>query len=80
VLRTVGIPGGDWVLRAERVQEIVEVKSDNGTIETEYRTWGTFGGLAACLLQWNGMRDDIAARFEDWANDLKAYVEGSGSK
>ena len=24
--KTVGIPGGDWVLRAERVQEIVEVK------------------------------------------------------
>ncbi|TVY15935.1 hypothetical protein LARI1_G004588 [Lachnellula arida] len=76
VWKTIGIPGGEWVLRGERVQELVELRSESGTVETEYRTWGTFGGPAAYLLQWNGTRDDIAARFEDWANDLKNYVEG----
>jgi hypothetical protein len=78
VWKTVGIPGGDWVLRAERVQELAEAKLDDGTVVTQYRTWGTFGGPMAYLLQWSGTRDDVAARFEDWANDLKAYVEGQG--
>lgn len=76
VWKTIGIPGGDWVLRAERVQELVEVMSESGAVETQYKAWGTFGGPVAYLLQWNGTRDDIAARFEDWANDLKNYVEG----
>lgn len=76
VWRSVGVLGGDWILRAERVQEIVEMKLEDESVETLYRTWDTFGGPGAYFLRWNGTGDDVAARFDDWANDLKAYVEG----
>jgi hypothetical protein len=76
VWKTIGIPGGDWTLRAERVQELVEIKLEDGRVGTEYKTWGTFGGPMAYALNWAGTKDDIEARFGDWANDLKAYVEG----
>jgi hypothetical protein len=50
VWRSVGIPGGEWVLRAERVQEFIEVDLEDGRKGTEYKTWGTFGGPMAYLL------------------------------
>lgn len=50
VWKTVGVPGGDWVLRAERIQKIMEVKLDDENVETQYRTWGTLGGPVAYLL------------------------------
>lgn len=72
VWKTVGIPLGDWLLYAERVQEMFE--SADGK-STEYKTWGTFGGPMASVLRWTGVTDQIVARFEDWANDLKEYAE-----
>jgi hypothetical protein len=74
--KTIGIPGGDWALRSERVQELIEIKLEDGRVGTEYKTWGTFGGPMAYALSWAGTKDDAEARFGDWANDLKAYVEG----
>jgi hypothetical protein len=75
VWKTIGIPGGDWTMRAERVQEFIETKLEDGRIGTEYKTWGTFGSPMAYALNWAGTKNDIEARFGDWANDLKAYVE-----
>lgn len=75
VWKTVGIPGGDWVLRAERVQELIEVEFEGGRKVTEYKTWGTFGGPMAYMLSWTGTKDDIVERFGDWADGLKAFAE-----
>jgi hypothetical protein len=71
VWKTIGIPCGDWLLRAERVQEIMDLEGE----KTDYRTWGTFGGPVAIGLAWAGIKDQVVERFEDWANDLKEFVE-----
>jgi hypothetical protein len=47
VWKTIGVPLGEWMMRAERVQECIEVELDGGVIGTEYRTWGIFGGPMA---------------------------------
>jgi len=39
VWKTIGIPGGDWTLRAERVHDLVETKLEDGRVGTEYTTW-----------------------------------------
>jgi hypothetical protein len=75
VWKTVGIPGGEWVLGAERVQEFTEVDLEYGREGTEYKTWGTFGGPMAYMLSWTETKDDIVERFGDWANGLKTFVE-----
>lgn len=75
VWRTIGIPGGEWMLRAERVQELSERKAEDGSTVVEYRTWGTFGGPMAYLLSWMGVKNDIVDRFEDWAEGLKVHAE-----
>ncbi|KAF4636303.1 hypothetical protein G7Y89_g1770 [Cudoniella acicularis] len=75
VWKTIGIPGGDWVLRAERVQEVIETKSEDGILQTEYRTWGTFGGPMAYLLDWMCTKADIVDRFKDWVDGLKKEAE-----
>jgi hypothetical protein len=62
VWKTIGVPGGEWVLRSERVQEFWEVMLEGGSIGTEYRTWGTFGGPMAYALSWAGTQDDIVDR------------------
>jgi hypothetical protein len=71
VWRTVGIPGGDWILRAERVQELIERDG-----KVEYRTWGTFGGPTAYLLSFSETKGNIVDRFGDWAWGLKDFAEG----
>lgn len=75
VWKTIGIPGGEWTLRAERVQELVEKRQNTGKVVTEYKTWGTFGGPMAYLLSWTGTTSDIVDRFGDWAEGLKVYCE-----
>ncbi|PVH83216.1 hypothetical protein DL98DRAFT_529725 [Cadophora sp. DSE1049] len=42
VWTTINMPGGEWMLRAERVQEFVERTEEDGRVVTEYRTWGDF--------------------------------------
>ena len=75
VWKTIGIPGGEWILRAERVQEFMEVELESGGKGTGYKTWVTFGGPMAYLLSWTGTKDDIVERFGDWADSLKTFVE-----
>jgi hypothetical protein len=75
VWKTVGIPGGDWTMRTERVQEFVEVELEDGRIGTGYKTWGTFGGPLAYVLSWSGVKGDVTERFGDWAQGLKTFVE-----
>lgn len=62
-----------WVLRSERVQEIVDLSSG----KTQYKTWETFGGPLAYVLRAL-YKEDLILRFRDWSNDLKGYVEGLG--
>lgn len=60
-----------WMLRAERVQEIVDL----GSGETQYKTWETFGGPLAYVVR--GLyKEDLVSRFRDCSNGLKEYVEG----
>ena len=59
-----------WILRAERVQEIVDL----GSGETQYKTWETFGGPLAYVVR--GLyKEDLVSRFLDCSNGLKRYVE-----
>jgi len=59
-----------WLLRAERVHEMID--KDDGTCE--YRTWETFAGPVAYIIR-SIYRNDLQERFNDWANNLKHYVE-----
>lgn len=61
-----------WILRGERVQEIVDL----GSGKTQYKTWETFGGPLAYVIRAL-YKEDLISRFLDWSNDLKGYVEGS---
>ncbi|KUJ20680.1 uncharacterized protein LY89DRAFT_730700 [Mollisia scopiformis] len=78
VWKTIGIPGGDWILRTERVQEMIERKEEDGSTVVEYKTWGTFGGPMAYMLSFSGTKNDIVDRFEDWARGLKEHAEHKG--
>jgi len=66
-------------LRAERVQEIVEIEAGQPGVpksaKTEYTTWETFGGPLAFVLKVF-MKDDLVNGFADWTKDLKEYCEG----
>lgn len=69
VWKTIGMP--NWLLRTERVQELIEKDG-----KVEYKTWGTFGGPMAYLLSWFGVKADVVDRFGDWAEGLKDFAEG----
>ncbi len=75
VWKTVNMPGGEWIIRAERVQEIVEITLEDGSMGVEYKSVATFGGPGAYIMSWNGAKAGVRDRLEDWANDLKAYAE-----
>lgn len=59
-----------FVIKAERVNEIEEA-GDGGTL---YRTWETFGGLAAKTVK-KKHEQNLKDRMRDWCADLKKYVE-----
>ncbi|KAF2858591.1 hypothetical protein K470DRAFT_259675 [Piedraia hortae CBS 480.64] len=59
-----------FVLRAQRTNEIEELEDST----TMYRTWETFGGLAAAVVKWK-YEQDLKDRFDDWCRDLKKHVE-----
>ncbi|KAI9744670.1 MAG: hypothetical protein M1818_002199 [Claussenomyces sp. TS43310] len=61
----------NWVMRSERVQELV----DDGQGGTQYITWETFGGPLAHIIKWV-VGAQLVERFRDTGRDLKAYVEG----
>ncbi|MCJ1463030.1 hypothetical protein MMC07_001634 [Pseudocyphellaria aurata] len=60
-----------WLLRGERVQEMVDLGSGN----TQYKTWETFGGPLAYVVRVLH-KENLISRFRDCSNDLKGYVEG----
>lgn len=60
-----------WVLRCERVQEVVEI----GEGRCEWVTWESFGGFGAGVVRWT-QGGKLESRFGDWGRDLKAWCEG----
>lgn len=65
-------------LKAERVQEVVEIDAGDPGIpksaRTEYRSWETFGGPVAYVIKLL-LSKALVARFADWSSDLKSYCE-----
>ncbi|KAI1165627.1 hypothetical protein F5B18DRAFT_610432 [Nemania serpens] len=70
--KAVGMPS--FLLRSERVQEFVEHALPDGTVETRYACWETFGGWLAHVLP----RGQLEGGFERWMNGLKKVVEEAG--
>jgi hypothetical protein len=60
----------EWLLRTERVQEVVETERG-----CEYVTWETFGGWMGAAVRLAVGRK-LRERFEDWGRDLKDFCEG----
>jgi hypothetical protein len=70
---TLGLPS--WMLRAERVQEFVEVESEEGGgMETEYVCWETFYGTIAGITRLV-VGGKLPAAFEGWNGGLRERVE-----
>ena len=63
--------GPSWQVRAQRINEIVTTADPS---VCEYNTYETFGGPMATVVKMM-LGSTLAARFEDWARDLKAYCE-----
>ncbi|CAD0087231.1 unnamed protein product [Aureobasidium mustum] len=59
-----------FFLAAERVNEI----EDLGDGTCIYRSWETFGGLAARIVKWK-FGQSLQKNFEDWVTGLQKYVE-----
>ncbi|KAI1200786.1 hypothetical protein F5X97DRAFT_70932 [Nemania serpens] len=70
--KAVGMPS--FLLRSERVQEFVEHAMPDGTVETRYACWETFGGWLAYVLPRGQLEDG----FTRWMNGLKKVVEEAG--
>lgn len=64
----ISTPG--FLLKSERTNEIEE--APDGT--TVYRTWQTFGGLAARIVR-SKFEAALRDRLADWCRDLKAWCE-----
>ena len=61
----------DWLLRSERVHEIVQT---NGTAETTYNVYETFSGpLAWAVKVFVGKT--LVKRFQQWNGELKCFAE-----
>ncbi|KFY11738.1 hypothetical protein V491_07083 [Pseudogymnoascus sp. VKM F-3775] len=63
---------GHFMLRADRVQELVETEEG-----CEYVTWESFGGLMAPVVKL-AVGAALVNRFADQGRDLKAWCEGEG--
>lgn len=59
----------EWLLRAERVQEVVETEEG-----CEYVTWESFGGWMAGVVRL-AVGGKLKERFADWGRDLKGFCE-----
>jgi len=59
----------EWLLRAERVQEVVETEGG-----CEYVTWETFGGWIGSVVRL-AVGGKLKERFADWGRDLKDFCE-----
>ncbi|KAK4453398.1 hypothetical protein QBC34DRAFT_204573 [Podospora aff. communis PSN243] len=70
---TLGLPS--WMLRAERVQEFVEVETEaGGRMETEYVCWETFYGALAGITRL-AVSGKLPAAFDGWNGGLRERVE-----
>lgn len=63
------------VLHAERTQEFIESKLEDGRVVTEYGSWITFGGLFAPVLRMMHSQG-VCDGFSRWMSGLKGAVEG----
>ncbi|KAI1181782.1 hypothetical protein F5B17DRAFT_240377 [Nemania serpens] len=70
--KAVGMPS--FLLRSERVQEFVEHTAPDGTVETRYACWETFGGWLAYVLPRGQLEDG----FTRWMDGLKKVVGEAG--
>ncbi|KAG9950353.1 hypothetical protein KCU85_g3661, partial [Aureobasidium melanogenum] len=64
-----------FIIAAERVNEI----EDLGDGTCIYRSWETFGGLAARIVKWK-FGHSLQKNFEDWVAGLQRYVEEEEKK
>lgn len=64
-----------FVLKSEHMNEVIDI----GDGKTELVHWETFGGLAAGFLK-SRYGDHLRKVFNNWADELKAYVEGRVQK
>lgn len=65
-----------WLLRAERTHEIYDegTEQDQGLRKVQIATYEYQTGLLAYLVRWlHGQR--LQTHFDDWVNNLKAFVE-----
>ncbi|OBT79212.1 hypothetical protein VF21_01731 [Pseudogymnoascus sp. 05NY08] len=63
---------GHFMLKADRVQEIVETEAG-----CEYVTWESFGGMMAPVVRL-AVGGQLIDRFADQGRDLKEWCEGDG--
>ncbi|KAI0445340.1 hypothetical protein F4803DRAFT_571126 [Xylaria telfairii] len=69
VWKAVGLP--HFLLHSERVQEFVDGVAADGSVETRYACWETFGGILGYVLP----RAQIESGFQRWMDGLKKIVE-----
>ncbi|ELR01769.1 hypothetical protein VC83_01000 [Pseudogymnoascus destructans] len=65
---------GHFMLKGDRVQEIVETEGG-----CEYVTWESFGGMMAPVVRL-AVGGQLIDRFADQARDLKEWCEGDGGE
>ncbi|KAI1126741.1 hypothetical protein F5Y10DRAFT_244238 [Nemania abortiva] len=70
VWKALGTP--HFLLHSERVQEFVESTAGDGSVETRYACWETFGGLLGYVLP----KAQLEGGFGRWMDGLKKVVEG----
>lgn len=67
------MPIPEWLLIAERVQQVVSLPDQPGWCE--YRTWDSWKGPLAYVMQWM-FKDWIAKNYEFWLHEeVKKYME-----
>ncbi|KAI1841321.1 hypothetical protein JX265_007919 [Neoarthrinium moseri] len=71
--KMLGMP--HFLLHTERVQEFVQETNSDGSVETQYYCWETFGGLLAYLMKYT-LGGQLEDGFNRWMNGLKKVAEG----
>ncbi|KAL3463054.1 hypothetical protein BJX64DRAFT_258140 [Aspergillus heterothallicus] len=63
------------LLTAERVHELIEVRGEDGNVQTEVRNWESQVGYLAYVVKWM-FEGRLKGNFAIWESGLKGYVEG----
>ncbi|TGJ78718.1 hypothetical protein E0Z10_g10040, partial [Xylaria hypoxylon] len=69
IWKATGIP--HFLLHSERVQEFVESVAEDGSLQTRYACWETFGGWLGYVLP----RAQLEGGFARWMDGLKKAAE-----